>query len=203
MRRWQPVNTCLGLIDLCIAKMPCVLVIRWAGWAMRSSELFKKNIETLLRTRHQSRHELARWCRRSDAWLSKILGKDDRNLPMKYLDRIAEFFGIAPYQLFQPGISPLLERRTGADRRKGRDRRLSAVVLSEKPGDVDAIHLIRALSPRGRQRALEHLVDLVNDELPRSRTLESAAGGPSRTRGTPPVTRTRKTRETPPTPKTE
>lgn len=94
---------------------------------MKASYLFKKNIETLLQARGQTRHDLAFYCRRTDAWLSKILGKDDRNLPMKYLDRIADFFGIATYQLFQPGISPLTERRKG-DRRRVADRRVSRLV---------------------------------------------------------------------------
>ena len=92
---------------------------------MKASYLFKKNIETLLIKRGHTRHDLAFYCRRSDAWLSKILGNSDRNLPLKYLDRIAEFFGLAAYQLFQPGISPLTERRTGAERRAGGDRRVS------------------------------------------------------------------------------
>lgn len=94
---------------------------------MKASYLLKTNIDALLKARHQSRHDLAIWCRRSDAWLSKILGKDNRNIPLEYLDRIADFFGLATYQLFQPGISPLHERRKGSDRRSGRDRRLSAV----------------------------------------------------------------------------
>lgn len=95
---------------------------------MKAGYLFKKNIETLLKARGHTRHDLAFWCRRSDAWLSKILGNSDRNLPLKYLDRIAEFFGLAAYQLFQPGISPLTERRNGKDRRSGQDRRISAKV---------------------------------------------------------------------------
>lgn len=91
---------------------------------MKAGYLFKKNVETLLKARGHTRHDLAFYCRRSDAWISKILGNSDRNLPMKYLDRIADFFGIATYQLFQPGISPLTERRKG-ERRKGADRRVS------------------------------------------------------------------------------
>lgn len=105
--------------------MPCVLVIGWAVDSMKASYLFKKNIETLLSKRGHTRHDLAFYCRRSDAWLSKILGNSDRNLPLKYLDRIAEFFGLAAYQLFQPGISPLTERRAGHERREGGDRRIS------------------------------------------------------------------------------
>jgi hypothetical protein len=93
---------------------------------MKAANLLKANIDALLRARHQTNHDLAQWCRRSDAWLSKILGKDNRNIPLEYLDRMADFFGLAAYQLFQPGLAGLLERRK-AERRTGRDRRLSAI----------------------------------------------------------------------------
>lgn len=99
---------------------------------MRADLLLKKNIDTLLRARGQTRHDLAIWCRRTDAWLSKIFsdkgleGRKERGIPLKYLDRIADFFGIAVYQLFQPGISHLTERRKMTQRRTGRDRRISA-----------------------------------------------------------------------------
>jgi hypothetical protein len=136
-------------------------VIPWQ-WKreMKAGYLLKQNIETLLRARHQAKHDLAVHCRRSDAWLSKILGKDNRNIPLEYLDRIADFFGLATYQLFQPGISPLLERRK-ADRRSGRDRRIgamnryvreqvSAVVASLSPDDVADVIRLRALSAESR-----------------------------------------------------
>ncbi len=115
---------------------------------MKASYLFKHNIDALLRGRGQTRHDLAMWCRRSDAWLSKILGKDDRNVPMKYLDRIADFFGIATYQLFQPGITPLTERRH-LTRRSGRDRRISASVAVRAAADPmpsDDLALIREIN---------------------------------------------------------
>ncbi|MPZ20120.1 MAG: hypothetical protein GEV06_19715 [Luteitalea sp.] len=99
---------------------------------MKASYLLKRNIRTLLSARGQTAHDLAVWCRKTDPWVSKILsdkppppGEKERGIPLKYLDRIADFFGIATYQLFQPGISPLTERRGGKDRRGGRDRRIS------------------------------------------------------------------------------
>ena len=101
---------------------------------MKANYLFKQNIVALLSARGQTRHDLAWFCRRSDAWLSKILGRDDRNVSMKYLDKFADFFGIAPYQLFQPGITPLTERRRSQERRSGRDRRISQVVASRVLG---------------------------------------------------------------------
>lgn len=175
---------------------------------MKASYLLRQNIKTILKARGQTAHELAVWCHKDDSWLSKILSdkatteKDDKakGLPLRHIDRIASFFGVQVYQLFQPGISHLAERRQGRDRRAGGDRRLSAVVLSEKPGDVDVMSLIRALSPRGRQRALAHLVDLVNDELPRLRTPEADAADRDHTAGTPrpkPVRTPRESRRAP------
>lgn len=152
---------------------------------MKAHYLLKQNIDTLLKARGQKRVELARWCHRTESWLSQIFTDDERNMPLKYLDRIASFFGIATYQLFQPGISPLAERRHGRDRRRGGDRRISATVISEKPGDVDVMSLIRALSTPGRQRALEYLVDRVNDELRGLHPRESDDVEPNRTGGTP------------------
>src|SRR5688500_7789418 len=116
---------------------------------MKAIALLKRNIDAMLHARGQTRHDLAVWCRRSDAWISKIFtepkagrgDRADRGIPLKYLDRMAEFFGVATYQLFQPGISHLTERRVLKDRRKGSDRRVSRAVISEQPGDVDLIHL--------------------------------------------------------------
>lgn len=98
---------------------------------MKALPLLKHNIDTLLKARGQTRRELAQWVRQSinkkkiDPWISHIFTNPDAEFQMKYLDRIADFFGISVYQLFQPGISPLTERRNG-ERRKLADRRISA-----------------------------------------------------------------------------
>ena len=157
----------------------------------KAHHLLKQNIDALLKARGQKRKELAAWCRRSESWLSQIFIDDERNVPLKYLDRIASFFGLATYQLFQPGISPLTERRVTSDRRVVRDRRVSHAVLSEKPGDVDLIHLIRSLSHEGRQKAIAVVVDIVNDELRGPRTTTGAPDAPGRTGETPRVKRAR------------
>lgn len=101
---------------------------------MKANVLLKHNIDTLLRARGQTRRELAIWCRQSldkkvDAWISHIFTRPDQGIQLRYLDRIADFFGIAVYQLFQPGISPLTERRTLPERRSGTDRRITAKQL--------------------------------------------------------------------------
>lgn len=90
---------------------------------MKANALLKLNIDTILRARGQTRKDLAFWCRRSESWISKIFRSEKREIPIRYLDRISDFFGLATYQLFQPGISPLTERRKH-ERRSGRDRRI-------------------------------------------------------------------------------
>jgi hypothetical protein len=130
---------------------------------MRSSRLLRRNLESLLRARGQTQHDLAQWCRRSDAWLSKILDENaNRGLPLKYLDRIADFFGIATYQLFQPGISPLLERRKG-ERRIGLDRRTSQAqqLLRDPAEDTrELIRMVLATSGEDRRQLYAQLAAL-------------------------------------------
>lgn len=135
---------------------------------MKAIYLLKQNIDTLLRARGQSQHDLAVWCRRTDAWLSKILresageGRKERGLPLKYLDRIADFFGLSAFQLFQPGIAPLTERRR-AERRSGQDRRIDAAVRSTADAtgiaadDLSLIREINALTVDERRR-IQHFV---------------------------------------------
>lgn len=152
---------------------------------MRAGALLKHNVETLLKERRQTDSELARYCRRSRSWISKLLSdRADRNVQMKYLDLIAEFFGIATYQLLQPGISPLTERRSGAERRRLRDRRISAAMpVSQRPGDVDLMDIIRALSREGREKGIQILGDILSDEIQRLRTRPPSGGAQGNTDG--------------------
>lgn len=128
---------------------------------MKAKAIFRENVLSLLQSRGQRPHDLAQWCRRSDSWLSKILGKDDRNLPIEYLDRIADFFGLRAYQLFQPGLSPMTERRKGGDRRKGVERRtrhigdgvasMNAADIGLSPQDVAFFLRFKSLTKQDRE----------------------------------------------------
>jgi transcriptional regulator with XRE-family HTH domain len=116
---------------------------------MKAPRLLKQNIDRLLRARGQTRKDLAMYCHRTESWVSQIFTKEDRGIPLKYLDRIADFFGLATYQLFQPGISPLTERRSGRERRSGMDRRISRSVelLQETPSVAALEARMRLLTP--------------------------------------------------------
>ena len=82
----------------------------------------RNNILALLSARKESQADLAGWLKHSRSWINKFLN-GERQVQLKDLDRIADFFGLATYQLFQPGISPLTERRV-QQRRKLKDRRI-------------------------------------------------------------------------------
>lgn len=101
--------------------------------------MLAENISALLKERRQTQRDLAQWCRHSDVWISAIIACK-RSAHMKDLDRIADFFGIATYQLFQPGISRFTERRSGKDRRTGRDRRVGHTfrMMEEAAPTIDA-----------------------------------------------------------------
>lgn len=92
---------------------------------MRADRLLVENIQHLLRKRGHRQKELAEWCGHTETWLSSIF-RGERQFRITDFDRIADFFGIATYQLFQPGIAPITERRKpNSDRRSGEDRRVS------------------------------------------------------------------------------
>lgn len=102
---------------------------------MKAARLLAANVSALLTARNQKQADLAQWCRKSDPWVSQFL-RGERNWQLPDLDRVADFFGIATYQLFQPGINALTERRvserrTGRERRIGHAQRMLGVVRAE------------------------------------------------------------------------
>ena len=90
---------------------------------MKAPLLLKQNIDALLRKKGLARKDLAQWCYKSESWISKIYREERRQFPIELLDRIADCFGLATYQLFQPGIASTTERRSLIDRRGGKERR--------------------------------------------------------------------------------
>jgi hypothetical protein len=106
---------------------------------MKANRLLKENISGLLRARHYSQKDLAQWCHRTEGWLSAILRQEKRQIPTKYYDRIADFFALATYQLFQPGIAGAAERRRGIQRRGRPDRRISQRHAAVNRMDTDEV----------------------------------------------------------------
>ena len=114
---------------------------------MKANQLVKANVATLLKAHHKTQKDLAQWCYRGESWISKIFKEPRREFPNKYLDRIADFFGLATYQLFQPGISRESERRRGP-RRAGKERRISAEqrVMLETAAELDRVRPVTGIT---------------------------------------------------------
>ena len=105
-------------------------------------------------------------------------GSPERGVPLKHLDRIADFFGIATYQLLQPGISPLTERRSGRERRTGHDRRVS--MAGQKRVHTPDLETVTAYErtllttirrlDSGDRKHLEFLLDRLQSAAPKTAT---------------------------------
>jgi hypothetical protein len=184
-----------------LAECPAFSTYDEGGDSMRANALIKQNVDGLLRQRHQSRKDLAQWCRKSESWLSKIMNEERREFPMKYWDRIADFFGLSAYQLLQPGRSTQSERRSGLDRRAGKDRRLSAVnhqvresvsslVANLQPSDVADLIRLKALSAESRDVLRANAQALETSERQAAgRTRRRSPAGTAATASTPPGAR--------------
>jgi hypothetical protein len=93
---------------------------------LKALHILRQNVRVLLLKRRESEALLSAalgFKHRSS--LNKFLNNDRAGFQLWRLDRLAAFFGLPVYQLFQPGISPLTERRRSGERRCGQDRRIS------------------------------------------------------------------------------
>src|SRR5260221_9281190 len=90
---------------------------------LRVVNQLRENLRALMEARGVDQKALAFALRRHPTWINKFL-KGTRPIHIHDLDGLADFFGISAYQLLQPGISALTERRLVRDRRTGRERRI-------------------------------------------------------------------------------
>lgn len=132
---------------------------------MKAGLLIKANIDTLLRARNQSRKDLAQYCYKSESWISKIFKEPRRAFSLRDVDRIADFFGIATYQLFQPGISSLTERRL-SERRVSSDRRIGHAqrAMLSTAVDIDAHRPPRKGAPHAVVASSSPVLEAVHRE---------------------------------------
>lgn len=120
---------CQAQNEIIFAPLPTSAVLNRLGQMpdrrldLKALYLLRTNIRSLLNARKEDQKTLAEWCGHDKSWINKFLN-EGRGMQMQDLDRIATFFGLEAYQLFQPGISILTERRHSADRRGGRERRI-------------------------------------------------------------------------------
>lgn len=92
---------------------------------LKALHILRQNIRQLLAERHESAAALALHLGyKNRASVTKFLNDQRTGFEMGRLDKLSSWFGLPVYQLFQPGISRLTERRHGSDRRSGHDRRV-------------------------------------------------------------------------------
>lgn len=164
---------------------------------LRSPVLLRQNIAALLRARGQTQKDLAAWCGYSKSWLNQILrddrkprpaGHKERVIHVRDLDRIADFFGVAAYQLFLPGVSAFSERRKGLERRAGTERRQGRGDVAPTP--LRSLHdalavLVRQLEDETYMRRLvstldEQLRAQRSQRAPNSATADRGSSGGTR-----------------------
>lgn len=168
---------------------------------LRALYLIRSNIRALLVARHENQSQLAFAMGRDKSWINKFLN-GTREIQFKDLDRLASFFGIATYQLFQPGISAVTERRKLADRRNGRDRRIGHPhrILHAVSAVVAETHPRQRTDPHeaATNRAAAALRSLASEFVTRADRLlqEADVGGQVAETGTalPPARTRRRTR---------
>lgn len=119
---------------------------------MSADHLLAENVRALLAADPRSQSDLAQWCRHSSVWVSQFLtGK--RKWKVEDLDRVADFFNLSTFQLFQPGIANSnTERRIGQRRQREERRRTQ----SERELRKTQAELARVGMPGHRERS-EHL----------------------------------------------
>ncbi len=132
--------------------------IDWPYMGLRAVNQLRENIRALLQIRKEEQKSLAFAASIDPSTLSKFL-KGEREIQLANLDAVADFFGIATYQLFQPGISRLTERRI-AERRVGRDRRIGHAQrqLGALRADIDAARPKRGRDAQVDPAAIQTLV---------------------------------------------
>lgn len=160
----------------------------------RALVILKRNLHALLTARKESQVALARHVRHSKAWINKFLNDqtDTVEIQIKDVDRIASFFGVEPYQLFQPGISALTERRHGSDRRSGTERRVGhsgreLAILRTELDKHPALASSRAASSTHHpsaasdpvQRAIERFAREIQSVVTREQAATLGVGGAS------------------------
>lgn len=127
---------------------------------LRALNQLRQNIQTLLLIRKEEQKTLAFAMGVHPTTINKFL-KGTRELQLADLDKVADFFGIATYQLFQPGIAPLTERRSRIDRRSGKDRRIGHQMRIMRPlmSEIATLHTRRKGDGDAPVESFRHKLD--------------------------------------------
>jgi transcriptional regulator with XRE-family HTH domain len=83
----------------------------------------QRNLEALRQARGYTRRAIALRLGKHEGSISKFFKHGTRPITLDDLDKLCDLFGVELYELFLPGVGHLTERRTGQERRHGKDRR--------------------------------------------------------------------------------
>ncbi len=147
---------------------------------VRALATLRHNITRLLEIHKGSQTELAHWLQHGPSWINKFLN-GERQIQLKDLDRIAQFFGLAPYQLFQPGISQLTERRTH-QRRKHADRRIGSQARYAQDMAAHVNPRRPRASPADAMQEMASLAIQVNEMAQRLADMQNTINQPAKKR---------------------
>lgn len=122
-----------------------------------AEQQLRVNVLELMDFRRMSQVELAERLGKSQSWVSKRLsGKkwDEGGSRFQFsdLDALSTVFGLSPAELLLPGYGKW-DRRVGADRRCGRDRRRVPRASPDRREDEEAETFDRASPPLSRERS--------------------------------------------------
>lgn len=94
--------------------------------ALKASHYLRLNIAALLARDHVTPAGLALACGGKDrSWMTRFLNGQRHELQLADIEKIADFFGKQPYELFQPKTGTITDRRVAKlDRRSGTERRV-------------------------------------------------------------------------------
>jgi len=125
---------------------------------LKALYILKENVRVLMDMRRVDQPGMAKWVGHSKAWINKFLNDPIAEIQIKDLDKMAEILGVSTYQLFQPGISRMAERRHAGDRRSGQERRMGQVGR-----DLARLQPEHAKLPRGGARGAATLRPTTSD----------------------------------------
>lgn len=118
----------------------------------KTAEEIRTNITALLTRDHVTPSALSGACGHTRSWMSRFLQRKRHELQLGDLDKIADFFQIAVYDLFRPTHGSISDRRRlKGDRRTGLDRRVGHAYRAMLP-------VAAAIDPLRRQTGASYAV---------------------------------------------
>lgn len=124
-----------------------------------TAEEIRTNLLALLHRDRVTPAALSFACGHNRSWMSRFLQRKRHELQLADLDRIADFFAVATYDLFRPSAGSITDRRKIRERRSGLERRVGH---AQRTMLATAAELARV---RGKGRDAQASSDRASDPL--------------------------------------